>query len=83
MGLHGVSSKSLMYHLVERYGNICASDLEACRQALEDTIEADRPIDMKLQRVEDAIQFVQDKKPPLTPEQIVQTEYHAANKIGL
>ena len=68
---------------MERYGKIHALNLEACRQALADPIEVDRPIDLYLQRLEDAIQFSQDGKTLFTPEKIVQTAYHAVNKTGL
>ena len=57
MGYHGVSSKNLMDHMMEKYGEFRVSDLEAFRQALGDLIEVDFPIDVYLQRVEDAIQF--------------------------
>ena len=57
MGYHGVSSKNLMDHMMEKYGKFRVSDLEAFRQALGDLIEVDCPIDVYLQRVEDAIQF--------------------------
>ena len=67
MGFHGVSSKKLMDHLMERYGKIRTPDLEACRQALAAPIEVDRPIDVYLQQVKDAIQFAQDGKTPFTP----------------
>ena len=33
--------------------------------------------------MEDAIQFEQDGKTPLTPSQIVQMEYHAIKKTGI
>ena len=46
MEFHGVSAKNLMDHLMKNYGNICASDLEACRQALVEPIKVDRPIDV-------------------------------------
>ena len=43
MGFNGVSDKNFMDHLVFRYGNIRASDLEACRQDLVEPIELDFP----------------------------------------
>ena len=52
---------------MERYGNVCVSYFEACRQALEEPIEVDRPIDVYFQRVEDAIQFSQYGKTPFAP----------------
>ena len=55
MGFHGVFAKNLVGHLMERYGKIGASDLEDCRQVLEEPIEVDRPIDVYFQWVEDAI----------------------------
>ena len=41
MGLHGVSTKSLVDHLMERYRKIRASDLKTCRQDLANPIEVD------------------------------------------
>ena len=38
MGFHGISAKNLVDHLMEKYRNIWASDLEACRQALAEPI---------------------------------------------
>ena len=55
MGFHGVSTKNLVDHMMDRYGKIWASDPEACRQALADPIEADIPIGVYFHRVEDAI----------------------------
>ena len=78
----GVSDKNFMDHMMERYGKIWASDLEAFRQVLGAHREVDRLIGVYLQRVEDAIQFAQDRKTPFTPAQIVQTAYHAVNKVS-
>ena len=83
MGFHGVSSKKLMDHLMERYGKIRTPDLEACRQALAAPIEVDRLICVYFRQVEDMIQFKQDSKTLFTMAQIVQTAYHAVNKKGL
>ena len=83
MGFHGVSTKNLVYHLVERYGKIWASHLEVCRKALAEPLEVDPPIDVHLQRVEDTIQLSQDRKAPFTPVKIVRMEYNAVNKTGL
>ena len=43
----------------------------------------DLQIYVYLQRVEDAIQFAQDRKTPLTLSKIVQTAHHSINKTGL
>ena len=83
MGFQGVSAKNLVDHLMDRYGNIWASYLEACRKSLAEPIEVDFLINVYLQRAEDAIQFAQDGNATFTPTQIVQTEYHAVNKTGL
>ena len=80
---HGVSDKSLLDHLMARYGKIHASDLDACRKAMTDPIEAERPPDLYFQLVEDAIQFAQDRKPPFTQAKILQTAYNYVNKTGL
>ena len=83
MGFHVFSFKNLVEHLKERYREIRASDLEACRQYLAEPIEVYFPIDVYLQKVEDAIQFVRYRKTLFTPAHILQTAYHAVNKIGL
>ena len=77
MGFHGFSAKSLVDHLMDRYGNIITSDLEAYRQALAEKIEVDRPIDVYLQRLEDAIQSTQVGNMLFTPAHIVQKTYHS------
>ena len=45
MGFHTFKTKDPMDDLMERYGKIWAYDLEACRLALEETIEVDHPSD--------------------------------------
>ena len=83
MRFHGVSAKNLVDHLMERYGKIWASDLEAYIHALAEPTEADRPIDVYFQRVYGPIQLAQYGKAPYTPAQIVLTVYYAVNKTGL
>ena len=83
MGLHGVSAKRLMDHLMERYRNIRASDLEAYRKALAEAIEVDQSIDAYFQRVDDSIQFNQDRKAPFNPAKSLQTAYHTFSNTGL
>ena len=68
---------------MDGYGNIHASDLEDCRQALEEPIQVDRLVDVYFHWVDDAIQFAQDRKTPFTLAQIVHTDYHAVNNTGL
>ena len=46
MGFNGVSANNFVEHLMERYGKIRVSDLEAYRQALADPIEVDHFIDV-------------------------------------
>ena len=82
MGFHGVSTKNLVDHLMERYGKFWVSDLEACRQALAEPIEVDRPIGVYFQQVEDAIQFAQDRKTPFTPSKMVRRHIIPSTKQG-
>ena len=83
MGLHSVFAKSIMDHLIERYRKICASDLEACRQALAEPIEVDHLIHVYLQWVEDSIHIAQDWKNPFTLAKRLQMACHAINKTGI
>ena len=55
MGFYGVSTKSLMDQLIERYGKIQVLDIVVFRQDLAEPIEVDRPIDTYFQHVDDAI----------------------------
>ena len=83
MGFHGVSARNIVDLLMERYGKIRASDLEACRKSVREPIDVDRPIDVYFQRVEDVIQFSMDRNMLFTSAQIVQMAYHVINKTGL
>ena len=72
-----------MYHLMERYGKIRPYITKACRQALTEPIEVERPSNVYFQRVEDTTQSAQYSTTPFTVEKIVQAAYHAVNKTGM
>ena len=72
-----------MEHLMERYGKIQVSNIEAWRQALEKPTEVDRHIDVYFQHMGYTIQFAQYGKTPFTSNRISQAAYHTVNKTGL
>ena len=82
MEFHGVSDKSLMDNLMEKYRNTRASDLEACRKNLAEIIEVYLIINTYFQWVNDSIQFPPNGKTPFTLAKIVQIAYHVVNNTG-
>ena len=83
MGFHTVMAKDLMDHLIEKYGNIQASSIDACRQALVEYIEVHRPIFVYFQRMEDTINFSQEGNMLFIHDKIVQSDYFTVNKKSL
>jgi hypothetical protein len=79
----GVTPRDLLDHLLEQYGRITASDIANCRTRMEAPTDTTRPIDMYFQTKDDCVQFATDGQVPFTPNQIVQTAYHAISKSAL
>ena len=82
-GYLGVTTRDLLDHLLERYGNITAADLQANKDAMDEPIDVTLPIDAYFKRVEDCIQLATDANTPFSDQQVLQTAYFAVQATGL
>ena len=82
-GYMGVTTRDLLDHLMDRYGNITAADLKNNDKRLNQPVDSSQPIDVLFQRVNDAVQYANDGNNPYTANQVLQTAFHAVNSTGL
>ena len=82
-GYLGVTTRDLLDHLLERYGNITAADLQANKDAMDEPIDVSLPIDAYFKRIEDCIQLAGDANTPFSNQQVLQTTYFAVQATGL
>ena len=82
-GYMGVTTRDLLDHLIDRYGNIMAADLKTNEARINEALDNSRPIDVFFQRINDAVQYADDGKNPFTAKQILQTAFHSVNATGL
>ena len=61
-GYMGVTTRDLLDHLMDRYGNITAVDLKANEARINEALDNSRPIDVFFQRIDDAVQYADDGK---------------------
>ena len=57
--------RDLLDHLMDRYGNITADDLKANKACINKALDNSRPIDVFFQRINDAVQYADDRKKPI------------------
>jgi len=81
-GYLGISTRDLFDHLLDRYGKITPADIEDCKRRMNDPIDATQPIDVYFQKVDDCVQYAADGQVAFTPDQILQTAYHAVSTSG-
>ena len=55
-GYLGISTRDLLDHLLDRYGKITAADIEACKQRMNEPLDATQPIDVYFQKIDDCVQ---------------------------
>ena len=79
----GVTTRDLLDHIMDRYGNITAADLKANEARINEALDNSRPIDVFFQRIDDAVQHADDGENPFTAKQILQTAFHSVNVTGL
>ena len=79
----GVTTRDLLDHLMDRYGNITAADLKANEACINEALDNSRPIDVFFQRIDDAVQYADDGKKPFTAKQILQTAFDSVYATGL
>ena len=82
-GYMGVTTRYLLDHLMDRYGNITSNDLKANEARINEALDNSIPIDVFFQRIDDAVQYADDGKNPFTAKQILQTAFHSVNATGL
>lgn len=82
-GYLGVTTRDLLDHLLDRYGKITPADIETCKKRMNEPIDISQPIDVYFHKVDDCIQYAADGKVAFTPEQIMQTTYHAISTAGM
>ncbi len=81
-GYLGVSTRDLFDHLLDRYGKITPADIENCKRRMNDALDSTQPIDVYFQKVDDCVQYAADGQVAFTPDQILQTAYHAISTSG-
>ena len=82
-GYLGVSTRDLLDHLLERYGNITAADLHRNKEQMNEPVDVNMPIDTYFKRIEDCLQYASDANNPFTEEQVLQTTFFALQATGL
>ena len=81
-GYLGVTTRDILDHLIGQYGKITAADLEANKSRMNEPIDITHTIALFFKRIDDCIQYANAGEVPLTPEQILQTAYHAVSTCG-
>ena len=81
-GYLGVSTRDLIDHLLDRYGKITPADIADCKNRMNDAIDSTQPIDIYFRKIDDCVQYAADGQVAFTPDQIVQTGYHAISTTG-
>ena len=81
-GYMGVSTRDLFDHLLDRYGKITPADIAECKKRMNETLDSTQPIDLYFQKVDECIQYAADGHVAFTPDQILQTAYHAKSTSG-
>jgi uncharacterized protein (DUF433 family) len=81
-GYLGATALDLIDRLLDRYGKITPADITACKQQINEPIDASQPIDVYFQQINDCIQYADDGKVAFTTDQILQTTYHAISTSG-
>ena len=82
-GYMASTARDLLVHLLDRYGNISAADLEQNKTEMEKPLDPSIPIASYYKRIEDAMQYAEDGNSPFTEEQILNTAYLALLKTGV
>jgi hypothetical protein len=82
IGYLGITTGDLLDHLLDRYSNITATDLEANKTQMNEPLDSTQAIDMFFKRINDCIQYAVDGRVPYTAEQILQTAYNSISTSG-
>ena len=82
-GYMGVTTRDLPDNLMDWYSNIMAANIKANEAWINEGLDHSRPIDVFFQRIDDAVQYVDDGKNPFTEKQTLQTIFHFVNATGM
>ena len=83
MGYFHVTTKELLDHLMQRYGNITPLARKQNKNRMEEPMDTSQPIDVYFQRIDDCLQFAVDATTPFSQEQTMETVYYAVSASGL
>ena len=83
MGFCHVSTKDLLDHLMQRYGNITSLARKQNKNRMEEPLDTSQPIDVYFRRIDDCLQFAVDANTPFSQEQTMETVYYAVSASGL
>ena len=78
----GITTRDLIEHLLDRYGKITPTNIEACEVWMNEPIDSSLPINLFFQRIEDCVQYASDGQVSFTNGKILQTAYHAVSTSG-
>ena len=67
----GVTTRYLLDHLMDQYGNITAADHKANKARINEALDHSILNDVFFQRIYDAVQYANDGKKPFTAKQIL------------
>ena len=79
----GVTTRNLLYHLMDWYGNITAAYLKSSEARINEAFYHSRPINVFFQRIDDAVQYANYGKNPFAAKQILQTAFHSFNTTSM
>ena len=78
----GITTRNLINHLLDCYGNITPAEFEACKVRMNEPIDSSQPIYLFFQRIDDCVQYNSDGQVAFTNRQILQTAHHAVSTSG-
>ena len=82
-GFMGITTRDMVDHLLDRYGKITPADLKDNERRMNEPLDGSQPIDIFFKRIDNAVQYADDGNTPYTPQQILQTVFHAVNATGM
>lgn len=82
-GFMSVSPRSIIKHLMDRYGRITTADLQQNLIRINEAMDATQPIDISFKKIDDCVQYADAGKTPFTPAQILLIAYNALYSAGI
>ena len=82
-GYMSVSTRDLLDHLLDRYGQISAADNAKNQALMQAPLDTSLPMTLFFKRVEDCKAYAEDGAVPYTDNQVLQVAYNHINATGL